>query len=94
MKQSKKSKNSETHKEVCPFLDLKYPQWRNEITELGYCEALHFKVMMPKSVVESKCKTGADCDLRIAGNKKDEAILKAQKAKRRRKSIWGAARKL
>lgn len=69
----------------CPFIDLVYPKWKGVAHELGYCEALHFKVMMPKSVVESKCKTGAQCDYREAGIKKDEAIVREQKAKRRRR---------
>lgn len=95
MTQSKKSKNSETsNPEVCPFLDLVYPRWKGVAHEIGYCEALHFKVMMPKSVVESKCKPGGHCDYKEAGIKKDEAIVKGLKAKRRRTSVWDAARNL
>ncbi|MCK5160820.1 MAG: hypothetical protein KAQ99_04520 [Candidatus Aureabacteria bacterium] len=50
--------------------------------------------MMPKSVVESKCKPGGHCDYKEAGIKKDEAIVKGLKAKRRRTSVWDAARNL
>lgn len=94
MKQLKPFKTSKTsNPEVCPFVDLVYPRWKGVAHELGYCEALHFKVLMPKSVVESKCKTGAPCDYREAGKSKDDAIVKGLKAKRRKKSIWHAARK-